>query len=111
MGSFHHNLCELSKHISLDTLDNLKYLCQDVISEAVRDGITTPWDLFQALQNCGKISVHNTDYLVELLEAEGRSDLVKILVYGSVNNITEETRSSYVGEQPVYGSQYDHSGN
>ena len=100
--SFYRTLRELSKHIvSSNTLDALKNHCQDVLSVSKINYIVTPSQLFQALEECGKLSVNNTQYLADLLTTIGKPELVEILVYGSVNSIGE----------PVYGSScYNHSG-
>ena len=111
METFHQNLHELSNWISADTLDNLKYLCQDALSEAKLDSVKTPLDLFTALEEQGKISANNTEYLVELLRADGKPELEKVLVHGSLNVICEESSSTYSNttQQLVYSQQY-HSG-
>ena len=111
METYHQNLHELSSRISADTLDSLKYLCQDALSEAKLDSVKTPLDLFTALEEQGKISANNTEYLVELLRAEGKPELEKVLVHGSLNVICEESSSTYsnITQQLVYSQQY-HSG-
>lgn len=107
----HQNLQELSNHISSNELEDLKFLCQDVVSEAKINSVTTPLQLFEVLEECGKLSVNDTEYLADLLVAGRRSDLVGLLVHGSVSSIAEETHSSCVVQQPVYnsGSYYHHS--
>ena len=109
MESFHQNLYELSSWISSDTLDSLKYLCQDALSEAKLNSVKTALDLFTALEEQGKISANNTEYLVELLRAEGKPELEKVLVNGSLNVICEESNSSYssITQQLVYNQQYN----
>lgn len=111
MESFHQKLRELSRQISSDTLDSLKYLCQDSLSEAKLNSVKTPLELFTALEEQGKISANNTEYLVELLRAEGKPELERILVHGSLNVICEESNSSYSNttQQLVFNQQY-HSG-
>ena len=110
--TFHQNLDELSSHITSDTLESLKYLCQDSLSEAKLKSVTTAFGLFKALEEHGKISANDTGYLVELLRAEGKPELEKVLVHGSVNIICEESNSSYssVTQQLVNNQRY-HSGN
>ena len=108
MGNFHQTLHELSSHISPDTLDGLKYLCQDALSEAQMNSVKTPLDLLSALEENGKISAGNIEYLVELLKSEGKSELVKRLSYGSFNEICEETNLSHknIPQQLVFNRQY-----
>ena len=99
--NFYQTLRELSKHIlSSNTLDALKYQCQDILSLSKVNSIISPAQLFQALEECGKLSVNNTQYLADRLAAIGKPEFVEILVYGSVSSIGE----------PVYGSSYNHSG-
>jgi len=106
---FHWTLIELSKQITSDVLDNLKYMCQDVVVPTRMEKVKTPLDLFQALEECGKLSINNVQYLVDLLEAEGKAELVEVLVpHGSINSISEESCSSHTGteQQSVYGLGY-----
>lgn len=76
---FHRALIELSKHINSETLEDLKYLCQDVVPAAKMEKIKSARDLFQALEECGKISSNNVGYLVDLLEFEGKPQLANKL--------------------------------
>ena len=77
---FRKTLVELGKHITTETLEDLKYLCQDVVLPARMEKVKTARDLFLALEECGKISATNTQYLIELLEGEGKQSLAKTLV-------------------------------
>ena len=95
-------LLELAKYITSDVLDNLKYLCQDVVLPSRMEKVKTARDLFQALEECGKISVNNTQYLIDLLEAEGKSSLARKLApfnHGSATNMFQESLSSYIDVQ------------
>ena len=98
MDKFHVTLLELAKYITTDVLDNLKYLCQDVVLPSRMERVKTARDLFQALEECGKISVNNTQYLIDLLEAEGKPSLaIKLAPFnnGSTTNMFQESLSSY----------------
>ena len=102
MERFHRTLIEVSRHITSDILDNLKYMCQDVVVPTRMEKVRTARDLFQALEECGKISINNTQYLIDLLEAEGKSHLITKLApfnHGSVTDVFQETLSSYVDVQ------------
>lgn len=101
--NFYQTLRELSKHIlSSNALDALKHQCQDILSSSKVNSIVSPAQLFQALEECGKLSVNNTEYLADQLAAIGKPEFVEILVYGG-------SVSRTIGE-PVYGpSHYNHS--
>ena len=71
---------DLSKHIDTHTLDNLKYLCQDVVVPIKMEKVKTALDLFRALEECGKISKTDASYLATLLESEGKQHLAEKLV-------------------------------
>ena len=100
--NFYRTLRELSKYIvSSNTLDALKYQCQDFLSLSKINSIVSPAQLFQALEECGKLSVNNTQYLADQMIAIGKPEFVEILVHGSISRIGE----------PTYGSPYySHSG-
>ena len=78
-SKFNRTLIELSQHITSDLLENMKYMCQDVVLPAKMERVKTALNLFQALEECGKISINDTQYLMDLLEAEGKSKLVEKL--------------------------------
>ena len=113
MESFRRSIFELSQHITADKLEDLKYLCQDALGETRMNNIKTPLQLFKALEECGKLSINNTEYLVDLLNSGGKSNLVGLVFHGHgsvVNSIAEETRPSYNEQQPVYASHCNHPG-
>ena len=102
MENFHRTMIELAKYITSDVLDNLKYLCQDVVLPSRMERVRKPLDLFQALEECGKISVNDTQYLIDLLEAEGKSTLARKLApfnRGSTTDMFQESLSSYTDIQ------------
>ena len=95
---FRLTLVELSKHITSDVLDSLKYICQDAVVPSRMEKVKNALDLFLALEECGKISMNDTQYLIELLEAEGKSSLVSKLTpfnHGMVTDMFPESLSSY----------------
>jgi len=79
MEPFRLFLMELSKQVDTNTLDNLKYLCQDVVGPTKMEKVETTLHLFQALEECGKISKTNASYLANLLESEGKLHLAEKL--------------------------------
>lgn len=99
-SKFHRTLIELSQHITSDVLENLKYMCQDVVFPSKMEKVITPLDLFRALEECGKISCNDTQYLIELLEAEGKSSLVKKLV--PFNHGLPDIRGMFQGSLTSY---------
>ena len=104
--SFHQTLHVLSSRISTDTLDGLKYMCQDVLSEAQMNHVKTALDLFKALEENGTISAVNTEYLVNLLMDERKPELVKLLDHGSIKVICEESNFKNTSQQLVSNQRY-----
>ena len=101
MENYRLTLMEISKHITSDVLDSLKYMCQDVVVPARMERVKNARDLFQALEECGKISKNSTQYLIDLLEAEGKPHLAQRLMpfnnHGNVvMEMSRESPSSYV---------------
>jgi len=76
---FRITLSHLSKHIDSSTLEDLKYLSQDVICASKLEKIKTPLNFFRALEESGKISMNDASYLAELLEAEKKFHLAEKL--------------------------------
>lgn len=98
MERFRRTLIELSKYITSDVLENLKYMCKDVVLSYKMERVKSPLDLFLALEECGKISINDTQYLIDLLEAEGKPNLVAKLTpfnHGVVTGVFPESLSSY----------------
>ena len=98
--TFNQTLVDLGKCITTDTLEDLKYLCKDVVLPARMERVKRPLDLFQALEECGKISATNTQYLIELLEGEGNQKLaVKLAPFNrgipTDHDMVQEALSSY----------------
>ena len=108
MGSFRQILHKISSHISLDTLDELKYLCQDALSKAQINSVKTSLDLLSALEENCKISAGNTEYLADLLSSVGLHELVTLLNYGSFNEICEESNLSHknIPQQLAFSLQH-----
>jgi len=73
-------LVRISEVIDEEDLQRMKFKC-DFIMKRQRENIKTPLDLFQALQERGKLETTNTAFLVELLRTccSGKVDGLNIL--------------------------------
>ena len=79
-NQFRYKLKCLSDQLTPGDLDNLKSLCSgDVNVENITSGIM----LWRALQDCGKLSVNNVDYLTSLL-----NDIGKLHLFENIFNST-----------------------
>ena len=111
MSDFHRVLNELSKHIDSDTLNGLKYMCQDLFKPAKLEKITTSLMLLTELERCDKIHDGDVQFLIHLLQSEGKSPLVEKLLplNYSANETVQETLSfcteHHSQQQPVHNSQ------
>lgn len=77
MDSFRFNalLLEISDQLSPDHLENLKFLCRDLIGKRNLEKIQSGINLFQRLMEFNKVTPENTEYLCELLIQVKRPDL------------------------------------
>nr|XP_020469385.1 FAS-associated death domain protein [Monopterus albus] len=68
-------LLEISKQLADEQLDNLKFLCGNMIGKRELEKVKNGTKLFQLLMERNKLGADTTEYLSELLEKIGRDDL------------------------------------
>ncbi|CAH1788620.1 unnamed protein product [Owenia fusiformis] len=78
-------LLKLSKQLTDDNVDDLKYLVEDYVDGA--PNIKNALDLFRKLQKVGVICDTNVDKLIELLREIERDDLVQKVITFKEDNI------------------------
>ena len=94
-NQFRYKLKCLSDQLTPSDLDNLKSLCSgDVNIENITSGIM----LWRALQDCGKLSVNNMDYLTSLLNNIGKLHLFEN-IFNSTSNGVDLHNSSLTPQQ------------
>lgn len=68
-------LLELSNSLTSSDLEQLKFLCRDVIPAGRAEKITRPFEFFAALEQLNMLSEENRDFLASKLIAVNRNDL------------------------------------
>lgn len=68
-------LLELSNSLTSSDLEQLKFLCRDVIPAGRAEKITRPFEFFDALGQLNMLSEENRDFLASKLIAVNRNDL------------------------------------
>lgn len=68
-------LLELSNSLTSSDLEQLKFLCRDVIPAGRAEKITRPFEFFDALEQLNMLSEENRDFLASKLIAVNRNDL------------------------------------
>lgn len=75
MNNYRSLLLEISNSLTTPDLQQLKFLCGDVISAGVAERITRGFELFSALEQRNMLSEKNRDFLASKLIAIKRNDL------------------------------------
>jgi len=68
-------LLDLSNSLTSSDLEQLKFLCRDVIPAGRAERITRPFEFFAALEQLNMLSEANRDFLASKLIAVNRNDL------------------------------------
>lgn len=76
---FRRCLSRIANRLSNQDFDHLKFLCGDVVPVARMERVRVVTDLFQALEERGKMSVNDLGYLAQLLATLGRAPLLEEL--------------------------------
>ena len=74
-GLFRSLLLELSNSLTANELEELKFLCGDVLPRGRLDSIKKGFELFEALEHLNKLSEKKRDFLASKLSALNRVDL------------------------------------
>lgn len=69
-------LLEISKQLSKEELEQMKFLSGDFIFKKDMEKVDTGFRLFQFLMERGKLGEDNTDFLCEMLQHIHRLDLM-----------------------------------
>ena len=69
----------IGQRLNRDDLEDLKYLCADILTETALGGVRTPTDLFARLQHHGHLSPGHYEFAKWSLISIGRSDLASVL--------------------------------
>ena len=77
---FRRCLNRLSNQLSRQNLDDMKFVCKDHVPVARMERVRSSLDIFQALEERGKLSPTNTTFLVKVLVSIERSNLVSELI-------------------------------
>ncbi|XP_026233723.1 FAS-associated death domain protein [Anabas testudineus] len=72
---FNAGLLAISDQLSSNQLDDLKFLCRDIIGKKYVETTTSGRDLFRLLTERQKLGPDNTEFLSKLLEKINRPDL------------------------------------
>ena len=75
MSSYRSLLLELSNSLTIADLQELKFLCADVIPAGGLERITQGIELFGAMEQLNMLSEENRDFLASKLIAVSRNDL------------------------------------
>jgi len=79
--SFRQMLIDISRRLTKNELDTLKFYCADFIPLARREDIDEALQLWEAIMENGRMSPSNTAFLQELMEgAIRRQDLLDIVI-------------------------------
>ena len=74
-SNFRSLLLQLSNSLTRKELQELKFLCGDVLSRLELQTINHGFQLFEALENLNKLSVRDRDFLASKLITVNRPDL------------------------------------
>lgn len=77
---FRRCLNRLSNQLSRQNVEDMKYVCKDEVPLSRMERVRNPLDIFQALEERGKLSMDNTAFLVKVLISIERSNLVSDLI-------------------------------
>ena len=77
---FRRCLNRLSNQFSRQNLDDMKFVCKDHVPVARMERVRSSLDIFQALEERGKLSMNDTSFLVKVLGSIERTNLVPDLI-------------------------------
>lgn len=90
MNNYRSLLLEISNSLTTPDLQQLKFLCGDVISAGAAERITRGFELFSALEQRNMLSEENRDFLASKLIAIKRNDLRNKLLGIQGRNVLEQ---------------------
>ena len=99
--AFRKQLFAISNRLTNADVKNLKFLCADLLTRRVVEGVTKGSELFSALEDVGLLSPTNLDFLQTIMDSVSKGHLVKELKevlanpasYGSGGGLYETSSS------------------
>ena len=76
---FRRALNRIGNHLSRQNFEDLKFVCKDVVAVARMERVRCVLDLFQALEERGRLAVDNLEFLAQALETVGCTRLLSEL--------------------------------
>ena len=76
---FRRALNRIGNHLSRQNFEDLKFVCKDVVSVARMERVRCVLDLFQALEERGRLAVDELEFLAQALETVGCARLLSEL--------------------------------
>ena len=76
---FRRALNRIGNHLSRQNFDDLKFVCKDVVPVARMERVRVATDLFQALEERGKLAVDDLEFLTQVLSTVGCGRLLSEL--------------------------------
>ena len=92
---FRKQLFNISNRLTNADVKNLKFLCTDLLTRRVVEGITTGSQLFSALEDVNLLSPTNLDFLQMILDSVSKGHLVKQLKEAIANPASHENGGLY----------------
>lgn len=80
--TFRKHLYWISNQLSSQEVENLKFMCNDMVPRRQLEHLRSGFDLFCVLEGKDLISTNNLDFLKEILETVGKDHLVGKLLNG-----------------------------
>ncbi len=68
---FRRCLNRIANHLSRQNFDDLKFMCKDAVPVARMERVRSATDLFQALEERGRLAIDQLDYLAHVLTSVG----------------------------------------
>jgi hypothetical protein len=92
---FRKQLFSISNRLTNADVKNLKFLCTDLLTRRVVEGVTTGSELFSALEDVNRLSPTNLDFLQMILDSVSKGHLVKELEEALANPTSHESGGLY----------------
>ncbi len=101
---FRRHLYLISNHFSSSEVENLKFLCTDLLPRRKVEKVTTAFELFCLLEDTGSVSMTETAFLEELLQSLRKKHLIQPLLEQGGGRGVVDTRSPHIAEaaQVIY---------
>ena len=107
---FRRALNRIGNNLSRQNFDDLKFVCKDVVPVARMERVRVATDLFQALEERGKLAVDDLEFLAQVLSTVGCGRLLSELEGEGFRVPRPQTNSAVQlpGQPPVLGKSKDY---